>query len=319
LKHSSAPSTVQIFGPTLVVSPSQQSPVRGALAWWHLLSLDAPTVAAVWIVFVARSTKAHISPNNCAAMFVAVWMLYAGDRLLDARAMEDDPRNLSLEERHRFHARHRDRFLFGIVAAAAALMFLLRRMDATTLHRYSLLTAALGTWLLLVHAMPRAVSAHRLPKELIVGLFFSAAVFIPALGLQPARSIELAPAAVLFAATCTLNCLFIYAWEHPILRATRRSQAAELSERWGSDATTHRTTLWGVHHLITIAACVILLGVLAATALPFGKVNLACAFSAAGLLALHHWREKMSPLNLRAASDLALLSPLLLVWTRFAH
>ena len=61
-------------------------------------------------------------------------------------------------------------------------------------------------------------SAHRLPKEIAVGLFFSAATFIPSVGREPGLRAEFLPAAILFAVLCSLNCLFIYAWEHDILR-----------------------------------------------------------------------------------------------------
>ena len=55
---------------------------------WHLLSLDAPTVAAVWVVFVGRSVGVRLPWVEPAAMFVAVWMIYAADRLLDARVLD---------------------------------------------------------------------------------------------------------------------------------------------------------------------------------------------------------------------------------------
>src|SRR5215469_2732137 len=43
------------------------------LARWHLLSLDAPTVAAVWVWFVAASNQIHLPLVSALAMALAVW------------------------------------------------------------------------------------------------------------------------------------------------------------------------------------------------------------------------------------------------------
>src|ERR1700679_1878644 len=99
------------------------------IALWHLLSLDAPTVAALWTWFIARANHIHLPPSSILAMAVAVWMLYAADRLMDARLMDTrlmDTRQMNtslhkpapseeLEARHYFHHRHRTAFLTGIL------------------------------------------------------------------------------------------------------------------------------------------------------------------------------------------------------------
>ena len=79
----------------------------GVLRLWHLLSLDAPTVAALWTVFVARAVRVELPWNVPVAMFAAVWAIYAADRLLDAGRQEN------LEARHRFHGVHRPRVRDG--------------------------------------------------------------------------------------------------------------------------------------------------------------------------------------------------------------
>ena len=63
-------------------------------------------------------------------MFIAVWTLYASDRLLDT---ED------LELRHRFHQKHRDAFVTGIAAAFLALAFLLSHIPLQSIHLYLIL------------------------------------------------------------------------------------------------------------------------------------------------------------------------------------
>ncbi len=297
--------------PFLVPSPHAASPRRTPLQLWHLLSLDAPTVAAVWTVFLAWSAGVHLALWDPAAMFLAVWMLYAGDRLLDAKPLFTDPLLPELRSRHRFHHRHRTAFLRGIALASLPLTFLLHRTQPAVLHLYILLASLLVVWLLLVHARPTpSATAHRLPKELAVGLFFPAAVFIPTVARAPSLRPALLPGALLFAVLCSLNCLFLYAWEHPA--STRHA---------------HPSTRWAVGHLQPRAlTCTFLSAVLAllAVALPRtwpatlphpAAVFLACGLSSALLLLLHARRRRISPLTRRALADFVLLTPIAIALT----
>jgi hypothetical protein len=282
--------------PALVPPPAPRSGPN-ALALWHLLSLDAPCVAALWTVFIARCARLHLPWTEPAAMFLAVWMLYAADRLLDARPQPDGSAPPELEERHRFHHRHRRIFLTLIPCAAIALAFTLHRLNPAALHLYAALGSLLAAWLLLIHAHPSsAAGSQRLPKELAVGLFFPAAVFIPTVARLPQLRFTLLPLALLFAAVCTLNCLFLYAWEHP---HQRRSA--------------HATTLWATSHLAQLSLAALVLCGLAALlhTTPLNHPACACALSISLLLALHLRRNRLAPVHLRALADAALLTPLL--------
>ncbi|HVG26251.1 MAG TPA: hypothetical protein VM865_01500 [Acidobacteriaceae bacterium] len=298
-----------------LVPPRPSSPQRySPLALWHLLSLDAPTVAALWTWTVAHTVGIVLPWTASAAMALAVWMLYASDRLLDARPLPGGEAPRDLEERHRFHQRHRSVFLAAIVAVAAVLAGLLHTLDPRALHLYAALATMLAAWLLLVHApSPAAASAQRLPKELAVGIFFPAAVFIPTVARAPELRLPLLAPAAIFAALCTLNCLYLYAWEHP-----------------ASLRTAHWTTRWAVRRLVpltlTVAALSALLVVaalpaalpLASRLAPHGAGSfllpaLCTLVSTLLLLALHKLRDRLSALHLRALADLVLLSPLLVV------
>jgi len=263
---------------------------------WHLLSLDAPTVATVWTIFIARSVGLTLPWESPVAMFAAVWMLYAADRLLDARPLAEGSTPAELEARHRFHHKHRKGFLCGIVTAALALAVLLPRMDAAALHLYCLLAALLAAWLLLIHLLPaHGADAHRLPKELAVGVCFPAAVFIPTVARTTSPVHALLPSAIFLGMVCTLNCLFIYAWEHPDLRRASWS------------------THWAAQRLRMLTAAVTAAAIVAAW-LGHGALRpiaAACALSAALLGILNLQRARMNPVNLRAAADLSLLTPLI--------
>jgi hypothetical protein len=270
------------------------APRRGPLELWHLLSLDAPTVAALWTFFLARANHIALPATSIAAMGVAVWLLYAADRLLDARLLDSsNTTHQPLEARHRFHHQHRQAFLIGIAIAAAVLAALLPTLAPAAIRLYLIEASFLAGYFILIHATR---SAHRLPKELAVGLFFSAATFIPTISRDPALRLPLLIPAILFSLLCTLNCLFIYAWEHP-----------------SSIPDTHPATRIALQHLHTIGIA-LLIAALAACAfhhqIPW-PILAAIATATLVLLLLDHYRRKLPTTTLRAAADLALLTPIL--------
>ena len=246
----------------------QAARAASPLALWHLLSLDAPTVAALWIWFVARVTHTGLSPDFPVAVFLAVWALYAADRLLDGR------RTTGLEARHRFHAAHRGAFVAAIpVAIAAAVVLVVRcHLPAGIVEGYAVLAGLLALWFAAIH-----LTGRRLPKEMAVGIFFAAAIFIPV-----AHTSQVWLEAAVFAALCTVNCLFINRWESrlpdgPALRS------------------------------VTLAFF------LAAAVVLRSPITDATALAAGLLLLLDRGRDRLDATTLRAAADLALLTPALVV------
>jgi hypothetical protein len=291
---------------------------------WHLLSLDAPTVATLWTWFIARASGIYLPASGLAAMFLSVWMLYAADRLLDARPLFTDPLHTdNLEARHLFHHRHATRFLTIITIVAVALVPLLHDLLPQALHLYVLLATLLAAWFLLIHA---SAPDHRLPKELAVGLFFPAALFIPTIARRPDLRLTLLPDALLLGALCALNCLAIYAWEHPPSRiaahpATQPEAQSEAQPESQPNAqpktTAHWTTRYASRHLPTLATAL----TFAALTLAFATrhttlwpLALAISLSALVLLMLDRNHYHLTPLTLRATADLALITPILLLW-----
>jgi len=281
-----------------VIRPAQ------ALQLWHLLSLDAPSVATLWTWFVARTVSVTLPPATLPSMFLAVWMLYAADRLLDARQLFSDPMHTDdLEARHLFHHRHATAFLTALLTASVALATLLPRLFAEALRLDSILAALLFGWFLLIHAraLPLSSAHRRLPKEIAVGIFFPAAIFIPTIARRPDLRLNLLPHALLFAAICSLNCLSIYAWEHSHPRSTA-----------------HWTTRLSTRHLSGLAVTVTLSGIaLAAFSVARGTglwpIAAACSISAISLLVLDVRCRRFATITLRATADLALLTPILLI------
>ena len=268
------------------------------LALWHLLSLDAPTIAVLWTWFIASANHVRLPLSSTLAMIITVWMLYAADRLMDARLIgTNSTRHEDLEARHYFHHRHRRAFFIGIVFGSIALAILLPHLEAQAIRLYLILGGLVCGYFILIHATS---SAHRLPKEIAVGLCFAAAIFIPTVARRPDLRSPLLPFAILFAALCSLNCLFIYAWEHDGSHTTDRP---------------HAITRLALRNLPLLA---VLLTLSSAAITLFDHhapwpVPYAIALSAALLLLLHNHRLAIVPITLRAAADLALTTPLLLL------
>ena len=298
MKTLTASSAASRTGPhTAPDTSSRVAAVPGLLALWHLLSLDAPTVAITWTIFVARTWHVTLPASVPCAMFVGVWAIYAADRLLDAGRRREP-----LEERHLFHGDHRLGFQAVLWVAAAALIPLIVVMPERMRNLYLLLGALLVVWLSAIHLLPGPARRRRIPKELAVGIFFSAAVFLPsaAVAAHPGMWV----AGILAANACSLNCLFIYAWEHPL----------------SSAAAAHTTTQFGLRRLQAVAAASIVLPVILWMVLRFTEqgadvapVAMAVSFTAAWLLLLDRSRGRWERTTLRAAADLALLSPLLVL------
>ena len=299
-------------------APHPPQPVR-LLHLWHLLSLDAPTVATLWTAFIARSTGIHLPAISLVAMFLMVWTLYAADRLLDAQPLHHHPTaNPDLELRHLFHHRHRRPFLITLGGATLSLSALIPQLPAAALHLFLILGTLLAGYFILIHATS---GAARLPKELAVGLFFSAAIFIPTVARLTSTPVEqsfpasllrytaadlrvpLALPAILFAALCCLNCLCIYAWEHPDLV--------------GRTPLPHRLTQIASHQRRPLALA-LLLASLAETLAIHSQIAAAIALAVLVLFTLDQVHDRLSPVTLRAAADLALTTPaLFLLWPSF--
>jgi hypothetical protein len=278
-----------VAGQTQACANKQNS---SALILWHLLSLDAPTVATLWTWFIARAAHLHLHWFSLAAMAIAVWTLYAADRLLDALSPGTD----RLEARHYFHSEHRGGFLAGIAIASVSLALLLPRIPEAAIRLYLVLGGLVFGYFVIIHATR---SAHRLPKEIAVGVCFAAATFIPTISRYPQLRLPLLGPALLLAAICSLNCLFIYCWEHSV----------------PGGQSPHPVTSAALRYLVPLSLCTFAVsGVLALLSGTTSRLLYAAVCLAAlALVVLHLLRQRLSPLQLRAAADLALLTPLLLV------
>ncbi len=308
-------------------------PARTALDFWHLLSLDAPTVAVTWLLFADNCSGQPRNLCTAAALFLAVWAIYIGDRILDANAFfsvgvagRASPRNLrratrdgELQLRHHFHHRHGKAFTALLAGLMPVLGFLLFKLPLSTLLPEAVLAVLLAVWLLRVHGPMAHPHPRRLPKEFVVGLFFAAAVYLPACfstAIRNSYKLSLLPGAALFAAVCTLNCLFLHLWEQPYELPDIDPDTDPDIDEPHDLARAHIVTRFATRRLVPIASATLLASALYVSltrSAPTRGIPLACALSTALLLTLHANCHRFSPLRLRALADLVLLTPVL-VW-----
>jgi hypothetical protein len=264
--------------------------------WWHLLSLDAPTVAALWSWFFARAMHLHLPLVQALLLALGTWLLYVADRILDGL---DQRRRELLRERHHFHARHRTAFLWAASLLIVLLAWcVLTRMRPEALRDDLWIGVLAVLYFFAVHRRTTAMrsNAPRLPKELAVAILFAAATAVPAWsrlgGHSSVAKQQLAPAVVFFAVLCWINCVSIEKWESGNL---------------------HPTTQWAGVHLRPIVTMIALFCVAAALLAPsrgLMAVYLAALFSSGLLFVLDARSARLSPLHLRIAADAALLTPL---------
>ena len=313
--------------PSFPAATAQPSPGR-LLIWWHLTSLDAPTVAVCWCLALARVTHVHLPLWVPVALGLGTWSIYLGDRLMDAkRALAP------LRQRHWFHWKHRQILLpAAILSLAVALALVLRRMPPAIRDRDALLALAAAVYFLAIHsrsasadpmeslhfaaddpdapaaapspsrhaspspAQPSAIGrlrqlfTHQLfTKETFVGLIFALVCAAPAATRAPGGyAVLVAPVAACFL-LAWLNCWLI--------------------ERWDAGRSGGYLRQFALAAAASLAALLAFLGRSGAA----GWFLVAMAASSLLLAWLERHRLRLGTLVLRAAADLVLLTPLFLL------
>lgn len=279
--------------------------VVAPLRIWHLASLDAPTVAAVWMWAFAWAAHIRLPGWAPALLALAAWAIYIGDRLLDARAGMCTPPKHQLRDRHYFHWRHR--FILAplaVLAATASLWIVVTCMPAAARVPDSAIAAATLAYFSSVHSrrrLPNCLARFLHPllsRAVLIGVLFTAGCLLPVwsqVALREAPGLVerlLLLPALFFAALGWLNCHAIAQWESNRGAHSKRVQS--------------------------IACLVGFLGVCLALLLAWNEPRSAAliaagAASALLLALLDRFRGRLTPLGIRASADLVLLAPALLL------
>ncbi len=268
---------------------------------WHLLSLDAPTVAVIWTLAIAWTMRIQLPPWVPLLLALGAWAVYIGDRLMDARAARTP-----LRERHRFHWQYRRILMPAAVVAAVAASSLVvfailhHQMPVAARERNVVLVAAAFAYLGSVHSSVRKeLSVFRrrdkgqwLSKELLVGMLFTLACAAPTLSRMPSHRLHLLLPVAAFFLVAWLNCAAIESWERDEPAGVPNTSNIASSAIGLAVAT-------GV-----AAACCML-----ATQLRPAALLLSVSISACLIAWLDAARPRFTPTTLRALADLVLLTP----------
>lgn len=269
-----------------------------ALGWFHLLSLDAPTVAVVWSMAFAWASGVKLPAWLPILVALVTWTVYVADRLLDARSGMRCAETGRLQQRHLFHWRHRRAFVpLAAAAACLAAWLAMRSVPAAAWRQGSFLAVAALAYLLAVHAgrrLPAALAARFHAKEFFVGLLFTAGCVLPSWGRAHA-----AEGALLWPVYCAAGYFALLGWLD-----------CRAIERWESCS----------QRVPALTAALLLGGaglLLAAALLPVQPRPAVLVFAGAAaallLALLDSQRRRLTPLALRVAADLVLLTPAVLL------
>ncbi|MFZ0747215.1 MAG: hypothetical protein WAM85_22620 [Terracidiphilus sp.] len=294
-------SAAACLSPASRVRPERRAfDAPAPLRLWHLVSLDAPSVAVAWSLGFAWVADVRLPMWVPVLLALGTWAVYIGDRLLDVRAALRSGDLHRLRDRHFFHWRHRLILApLAVVAAIAAAAIIFVLMPPGIRERNSVLAVAALAYFSGVHS-PRSSAVWQSPllsKEFLVGVLFTAGCALPVLSHLsiPARTglpvTLFLPGVAYFAVLAWLNCRAIERWE-------------------SGDGS----------RILFIANLLGLTGLLLAVEFAPSHSRLAALFAAGAasallLALLDRLRAQFTPLALRAAADIVLLTPFLLLLT----
>jgi hypothetical protein len=264
----------------------------------NLLSLDAPLVAVAWLYVFLQTWRLYHPWEAYLALGLAVWGIYAADRLLDAAILDAGSRRL--EARHDFHQRHRRRFAIGLAVAALIAVVLVATRMPMTIYKHLLLGGVLVAGFFGI-SMVSAQEGQQVPltKNILAGATFAFGTAMTAHLYRFEFSLDdliLSREFVCFAVLCVLNISAIDLWEHAARSADVEIKASdELS-------LTLPLTLLGA---VSLAYAVLEEDV---TPRPFFYAILT---GAALLYILNRNRSRFSLDALRVLADAAMLAPVL--------
>jgi hypothetical protein len=287
-------------------------PVRRLWVWWHLLSLDAPTVAVVWCWFFAAAFGLSLPPTALITLALGTWCVYVADRLLDGWRSAD---MTDLRDRHWFYLRHRKPFVIAWIAAAIPLGYLILFRVQPAVRTDDIVLCLIGIgYFLLIH---NRSEGYRFSKELFVGFLFSIATAVPTwTRLEAGRGLLLS-AILTFGAACWLNCVAIQTWEDAEAKheaghehfSNHRTHEGYIQENWEGRAALTRF----LGHRLTGFAAVIGGLAFSLACVPAARmvwpIFAAVALSSVVFLALIRHTIRLSALSLRILADGALLTP----------
>ena len=253
----------------------------------------------LWQTLLARDLHISVSRGEPFVLALCVWCVYLGDRILDAMRMPAAGWEPIRKAFYRNNLR-----LTAVIASCLLLSalplayYLLRR---ATFWAGLVLAVLLLSYLAFVHLAPIRWRA-RWPREMAVAFVFTCGVFL-ALWIGNGSSFHrLWAPAFLFWLLCCVNCCAIETWEW-------QEDISRLHEKPSNSAR------WVTRYLLFLALSIVGLAFLMRrmTLAPL-HFSVASFLSGVALAVLAACRSYLPMNSLRVAADLALCTPLLMLF-----
>ena len=184
--------------------------------WWlwpNLLSLDAPLVALAWAWMFSNAWGVVSVPWQIwATLGIAVWIIYALDRIVDARR---ESNSKLLDARHHFHQRYSKVFFRVIAIGTSLCLYAVLFNLAQTVLQYGLFVILCAVIYFVIALNQSKSEQSGLGKNLVGGLTFSygASAGIHAYSpVLPFGDMVFSSEVLLFAALCLINMTAIDFW-----------------------------------------------------------------------------------------------------------
>ncbi|MEO8359057.1 MAG: hypothetical protein ABI672_03420 [Vicinamibacteria bacterium] len=190
------------------------------------LSLDVVAGALCGGLLAEHVANARMRPGWWVALLAAVWSIYTGDHLLDARRAF----GVSGSYRHEFHRRHARALTIALgFAVVAGLGAALTLRPAVQIYGIGLSIAVV-----LYLASAQGLILRSVPKEPIAGLLYAAGIWGGPIVMGEGPRAWLWLAAGLHAIAAVLNLLMLGVFE---AQGDREQGSRSVALRWGSGRT----------------------------------------------------------------------------------
>lgn len=274
--------------------------------WWQwltVLSLDAPLVAVVWQLALARVAGVVLHGHHTFILGAAVWLAYAVDRWIEGWRIA--PGQVQTQ-RHWFYQRWRwPTAVLWIVVMVAAVAMSFTRLTRAELEAGLLLLGPVLVYLL-SHQFVHRDHRWRAPKEICVAALFTIGVACFPVAQNPGILAGLAPALVLFGLLCFADCALISLWEDEVDRVHGQTS---LALQFPRGRPVVRVLPW----------VIALLGAAGVLHEPFRLTGLTACAALSGVLlgSLDLAHRRLGRQLSRALVDVTLMTPVLfLLWAR---
>jgi hypothetical protein len=190
--------------------------IRARPFWWQwptVLSLDAPIVALLWQLLLARVARIPLGWPHAFVLGASVWLAYVLDRWIEGWRLA--PEQLRTQ-RHAFYQRWR--WPVAIVWTALLVADLTVAWTRLTRREWTGGAMLLGPVVayLLSHQWIHRAHRWRVPKEVCVAALFGGGVAVFLIAPEGAAVAPLVMPLALFTLLCFANCALISAWESEV-------------------------------------------------------------------------------------------------------